>query len=330
MATEIKTWQIIEGKLSLVNSTLSNHGRREKEDLEEWIKSNSEILGNDIAIIGQQVQTKSGPLDFLGIDNNGNTVIIELKREKLAREVLAQVLDYASDVSSWDIEKLGEVCFKFTNQTLLDYLSEKFPQKQIEDISINQVQRLLLVGFSVEEPLGRMIEWLSTNYNLGINAIVLNYVMTKGGDELLSKTVIIPEEVEREKSNKKKFIIEMSNEPGIYDEDVLRQSLKDYLSKNLVSSQRIRDYFLPALLKKDILTRGQMRKEFVKLGAAPDESQAGYFLSLISSQLGHKLKDYLRQVIHYEYPNYPWEKDNFQIVEKYKQLIIELLEELKV
>lgn len=297
--------------------------------MEEWIKSNSEILGNDIAIIGQQVQTKSGPLDFLGIDNNGNVVIIELKREKLPREVLAQVVDYASDVSSWDIEKLGEICQKFTDQSLLDYLSEKFPQKQVEELSINQVQRLLLVGFAVEEPLSRMIEWLSTNYNLGINAIVLSYIKTKSGDELLSKTVIIPEEVEREKSNKKKFIIDMSNEPGTYEILELKENLLKYLSKDIVSSQRIRDYFLPALLKKDMLTREQMRKEFVKSGAAPDERQAGYFLALISNQLGHKWKDYLRQIIHYEFPNYPWEKDNFKINTEYKEIVKEVLDSLK-
>ena len=32
-------------------------------------------------------------------------------------------------------------------------------------------------------------------------------------------------------------------------------------------------------------TREQMREEFVKLGAAEDESQAGYFLALITSVL---------------------------------------------
>jgi len=46
----------------------------------------------------------------LGIDNNGNLVIVELKRDKLARDVLAQAIDYASDVANWDIEKLNEIC----------------------------------------------------------------------------------------------------------------------------------------------------------------------------------------------------------------------------
>lgn len=329
MATEIKTWQIIGGNLTQISTTLADNNRREREHLEQWIKSNPEILGNDIIIIGQQTQTKSGYLDFLGIDDNGNLVIVELKRDKLAREVLAQAIDYASDVATWNIDRLNEHCQNFTGQTLIDLLTEKLPEKQIEDLSINQAQRLLLVGFAVEEPLSRMVEWLSTNYSLGVNAIILKYVKTQGGEELLSRTVIIPEEVEKEKTNKKKFVIAMSNEPGNYEVEILREQLKQYLSKDLFSSQRIRDYFLPALLKKGMITREQMRKEFVKQGVAADESQAGYFLSLISSQLGHKSNDYLRQVISYEFPNYEWEKDNFKIREEYKELAAKVLTELK-
>ncbi|TAK33723.1 MAG: DUF91 domain-containing protein [Saprospiraceae bacterium] len=106
MATEINTWQIVNGKLSQVSSSLAENGRKERDDLEQWIKSNPEILGNDIAIIGEQVQTKSGPLDFLGIDRSGNLVIVELKRDKLPREVLAQAIDYASDISFYEPDQL--------------------------------------------------------------------------------------------------------------------------------------------------------------------------------------------------------------------------------
>jgi len=160
-------------------------------------------------------------------------------------------------------------------------------------------------------------------------AVLLNYIKTPSGDEILSRTVVIPEEVEKQKANKKKFIIEMSNEPGSYDETALESKLIEYLSKNLYSSLRIRDYLLPILLDKEQVTRDELRKEFVRLKAAPDESQAGYFLSLISSQLGHKGKDYLRQVISYEYPNHPWEKDNFRIRPEYKQLVQKVLDKVK-
>lgn len=325
MATEIKSWQIKDGKLVPLESRLADDGKRERDHLEQWIKSNPLILGDDIAIIGEQVQTTSGPLDFLGIDTGGNTVVVELKRDKLPREALVQAIDYASDIADWDVDRFREICQAYTNQTLEDFLQERFEGLSVDDLVINQTQRLLLVGFGVEDSLARMIEWLSDKYSVGINAIMLRYVKTTGGDELLSRMVMIPEEIEKQRVNKKKFIIEMSNEPGNYDDQTLKIKLVEYLSKNLYSSQRIRDYFLPLLLEKGMITRDQLRKEFVRLKAAPDESQAGYFISLISNQLGHKWKDYLRQIVAYDFPNHPWEKDDFQIREEYRELVREVL-----
>ena len=110
MATEIKTWQIVNGKLTAVDTALKDEGRTEPYDLEPWLASNPEIIGTDILIIGRQVMTKSGPIDLLGVDRSGNTVIIEIKRDELPREALAQAIDYASDVAEWTAEKIGEIC----------------------------------------------------------------------------------------------------------------------------------------------------------------------------------------------------------------------------
>jgi hypothetical protein len=327
MATEIKTWQIVNDKLTAVDSSLPESNRKEKEDLELWIKDKPEILGDDIAVIGEQVQTKSGPLDFLGIDNKGNLVIVELKRDQLPREALAQAIDYASDISTWEIDKLSEVCQAFTKQSLEDFFSKRFPDTSIEELGINQAQRLLLVGFSIEEPLSRMIEWLSSEYSIGVNAIILKYIKTSSGDELLSRTVIIPEEVEREKTNRMKFVIDKSNEPGNYDEATLKEKLTQYLSQDLDTAKRIRDYILPVLLKNEVTTREDMRKEFIKMGVA-SESQAGYFLVHISSQLGLRRNDYLRQVIAYGFPTNSWEKDNFSIRAEYRELVKAVLDDL--
>jgi len=329
MVTEIKSWQIVDGKLVPVTNSLAEADKKEKEDLEKWIKSNPAILGEDIAIIGEQVQTASGPMDFLGVDNSGNTVVVELKRDRLPREALVQAIDYASDVSDWELGRFREICENFTKMPFEEYFQQKFSGINLEDLAINQAQRLLLVGFSIDESLGRMIEWLSDKYSIGINAVLLKYVKTKNGDEILSRTVIIPESVEKQKANKKKFIIETSDEPGTYDEKTLKEKLIGYLTKNLWSAQRIREYLLPILLENGQVSRDYLRKEFVKRGVAPDESQAGYFLSLISGQLGYKWNDYLRQIITYSYPNHPWEKDNFKIREEYLTLVQGVIDSIK-
>lgn len=330
MAKEIKAWEIINGELKEIDGSLVDADRREKDHLEKWIKTNPKILGENIFIIGQQIYTKSGVLDFLGIDNSGNLVIVELKRDKLPREVLTQAIDYASDVATWDMDKLSEICLAYSGQSLEDYVSENFEGVLLEDLVINKTQRLLLVGFSIEEPLSRMIEWLSSNYDLSVNALILKYIMTSTGSELLSKTAIISEEVEKAKANKRSFKISMSDEPGNYPTEELKELLISYFSKKIYSAVRIKNIILPYLLEHNKkVNREEIKNEFVRLNAAENLTQAGQILSVISNQLGQKEKDFLRQIISYEYPNNTWEKDNFYLKDEYKDMVEDIIQELK-
>ncbi len=74
MATRIKTWQIVDGKLQPVEASLAQAGRTEAKDLEAWLASEPSVLGQDLILIGRQVMTQSGPLDLLAIDRSGNLV----------------------------------------------------------------------------------------------------------------------------------------------------------------------------------------------------------------------------------------------------------------
>ncbi len=291
-------WEIVDGQLKEINTTLADHGRKEKDDLEQWLKTEIKILGDDIRIIGEQVYTSSGPLDYLGIDSKGNLVVIELKRDRLARVALAQAIDYASDLDGWDSDRISEVCTNYTGQSLDDFIAESFEEIDIENFIINDTQRILLVGFSIDGSLIRMIEWLSEKYDLAINAVVLKYIKTSSGNELISRIAIIPEEIEKEKVNKKKYKIEMSDERGNYKEEKLIELLVKYLEADLWSSRRIRQLMLPLLLESEgVVTREELKKKFMEVGGVlggNDAKQAGLFIALISNQLGQKKKDYLR------------------------------------
>lgn len=330
MGVEIKTWQISNGKLISIDTELKNEGRTEPYDLEPWLASNPEIIGTDIMIIGRQVMTKSGPIDLLGVDKSGNTIIIEIKRDELPRECLAQAIDYASDVAEWTVERLSDVCSKYIKKKFEDVFNEEFPDVDLENVNLNSTQRIVLVGFSIEASLERMIEWLSDSYGVNINAVVLSYVKTKGGDELLARTSVISEEMEQERSRKqKRFEIPMSDEPGSHNTQQLKQLLINYLARERVTNRRMRDILFPALLKTKILSRDQLKKAFVEFDQSYDESKVGYYLTLVSSQLGMKKNDFLRQVVAYEYPRHHWEKDNFSVREQYRSLVEEVLDELK-
>lgn len=330
MGTEIRTWQVVDGKLTPIDAALKDEGRTEPYDLEPWLASNPEIIGADIVVIGRQVMTGSGPIDLLAVDRSGNTVVVEIKRGELPRQSLAQAIDYASDVAQWTVERLSEVCSEYLQKSLEEAFHEAFPDVDLEAVNLNSAQRIALVGFSIEASLERMIEWLSEAYGVNINAIVLSYVKTKGGEELLTRTSIISEEIEQERTRKqRKFEIPMSDEPGAYDVQQLRQLLLAYFSRDRVTNSRMRDILLPACLKTKVLTRDQLKRAFIAFDSSYDESKIGYYLTQISVQLGMKKNDFLRQVLAYGYPRHRWEKDNFSIKEPYRDLVGEVLEELK-
>ena len=70
--------------------------------LEDWLENSPWALIQDELIlwIGRQTSAndEEGTIfpDLLGIDAEGNLVIVELKRDKAPREVVAQLLEYAA------------------------------------------------------------------------------------------------------------------------------------------------------------------------------------------------------------------------------------------
>ena len=297
-----------------------------EKDLEKWIKECPEVLGQDMLIIGEQTHTKSGPLDFLAIDKYGNLVIIELKRGNLPRDVIAQAIDYVSDVASWDLDKINEICLKFTGELLEDHLNENFEEIDLENLNINETQRILLVGFSLDEALERMIEWLSNNYNVSINALIFKFIKTQNGDKLIARTMIISEEVEKERSKKAGKKIPTSDKRPNYDKVSLEELLKNYFTDNRKTPQRIKNVLLPLCLKHSVVTRDMIKKELTQDAneTVVEEGKAGLILTTISREIGMANRDYLRQIICYDKPN-PWEKENYRIVEDYRDLVKKLI-----
>jgi hypothetical protein len=324
MATEIKVWQIINETLEPIETSMLEEKRLEK-DLENWIKTHPEILGENILVIGEQVSTSGGVIDFLGIDKEtGDLIIIELKRDRLGRDALAQAIDYASEVASWTEEDINERINK-----KLELIIDENLNLEDSNINLNQNQKILLVGFSMEDRLQRMIDWLSEKYGMSINAVLLKYVKTKNGEELIARTMVIPEEIEKERAEKQRgqIKIQLSDEPGNYNIDELKKLLLKYLSEDRPVPKRIRTILLPLCLEHPIVTRNMIKEELLKRGEAEDETSAGKIITTISREIGIEKRDYLRQILRYDKIS-EHQKENYRISEEYKQLVKEILSEL--
>jgi RecB family endonuclease NucS len=65
--------------------------------LEEQITKDISILNANWLLIGRQVYTDFGKyIDLLAVDATGSIIVIELKKHKTPRDVVAQSIDYAA------------------------------------------------------------------------------------------------------------------------------------------------------------------------------------------------------------------------------------------
>ncbi|MGL1902544.1 MAG: hypothetical protein OCC49_10440 [Fibrobacterales bacterium] len=79
----------------------------ERTHIEEWVRSNPEMLGENLLVLSiefDRFKTSNDRLDILAVDQSGNLVVIELKRDSFAGYADLQAIRYAAMVSSMTID----------------------------------------------------------------------------------------------------------------------------------------------------------------------------------------------------------------------------------
>ena len=142
--------------------------------LEDWIEADGSILGLDILIIGRQVKTGfGGRIDLLGIDRQGDAVILELKRDKSPRDVVAQVLDYAAWVVNLTARDIDAIAGAYLKNGLADAFRSQFNASLPE--SINMDHSMIIVASELDEASERIVQYLATNHGVNVNAIFFSF-----------------------------------------------------------------------------------------------------------------------------------------------------------
>ncbi|MDQ3002640.1 MAG: endonuclease NucS [Fibrobacterota bacterium] len=200
MAFNITLWRVEQNKIKeLSKAKLENENK-----LETWIVEDPSILGSDILLIGRQVITEfGGRIDLLGIDRQGDVIVIELKRDRTPREIVAQVLDYASWINNLDEIKINEIASNFLGKELSKAFEEWFSDGLPENINSNH--KMVIVASNLDDSSERIIHYLSSEYGININAIFFNFFKT-GTEEILGRAWLVdPEKVQEQFESKKKL-----------------------------------------------------------------------------------------------------------------------------
>jgi len=191
MAVQHGIWKIGEKPMVVKQIKLDT-----EQLLEEQIVHDISILNANWLLIGRQVRTDFGKyIDLLALDANGSVIIIELKRDKTPREVVAQALDYASWVVGIEAGKLVDI-YQDLNEKKSDSLENAFKQKfgsSLSDVELNASHQMLVVAAELDASTERIINYLNDHTAAPINAVFFT-VFQDGENQYLSRSWMIPPE----------------------------------------------------------------------------------------------------------------------------------------
>ena len=194
MSDQIRLWEISKDKLNEITESKLDLEFR----LETWLDNDISILADDLLVIGRQVITDyGGKLDLLCIDRNGDLVIVELKKDKTAREVIAQALDYASWVKDLSNERVREIANAYlltkNGSNLEDAFCDKF-SSEFPDI-LNYQHNIIIVAAQIDSSSERIIKYLSETYGVRINVATFQYFCDSSGRELVARKFLMEAEI---------------------------------------------------------------------------------------------------------------------------------------
>ena len=193
MPTEIKLWKIEDDSPRPVDRDKLNLESR----LEDWIRRDISLVNDDLLVIGQQVPTEhTGDIDLLAIDSEANLVILELKRDRTPRDIVAQTLDYASHVQNLGLSDIQEIAASsdfFDGKSLEEAFREKFGFGLPG--SVNHAHRMYIVASSLDSSTERIVGYLSETHGVDINVATFAYFKADDGRELLGRSFLLDEGV---------------------------------------------------------------------------------------------------------------------------------------
>lgn len=172
--------------------------------LENWLESNPDgiIEEGRILIIGRQVVTNFGGfIDLLGIDREGDLIVLELKRDRTPRETIAQSLEYASFVERLDTLQLEEILRSYLNDeslSLAEHHREYFELQSDEAIAFNKDQRIVIVGQRVTPEIRQTSRFLRSK-GIRVTCVEFTFFQANEGNRLLSQEIIVGRESEKPK-----------------------------------------------------------------------------------------------------------------------------------
>lgn len=190
----------------LSNEKIQGKNLEDKEkNLQELLANNPQLLQQNqdqpLKLVGREIKLNSGDIDILFLNSEGRIVIVEVKLAKnpeIEREIIGQIVDYASSLMLLKFEELDErtggnlsSVLKGLTKTEPEYKQKKeYCEKTIRNGSF----RLIIAVDSAPNPLLR--EWLyqSAHTKLELRLVTIQKYSLNAEEEILVSNVLVSQE----------------------------------------------------------------------------------------------------------------------------------------
>ena len=207
---EVKIWAVDDASNVV---SLASKGQTDTEALlEETLVRNPGLLMPGLTLVGRQTPTPGGPLDLLGVDEDGRLVVFELKRGTLSRDAVAQVIDYASYLDAMELDKLAEYISEKSGAHGIDEIEDFqdwYNSRGFGELESLKPLRLFLVGLGADDRTERMVRFLAENSGMDISLLTF-HGFAYDGRTLLARQVEVEgaAEPERRSARRRRSVAE--------------------------------------------------------------------------------------------------------------------------
>ena len=185
MTIRTALWKVSAQPQALIEAQLPS-----EKMLEDMIVAAPKMLSDEWMLIGRQVGTGvGGIIDLLAVAPDSSLVLIELKRDRTPRDVVAQAIDYAAWVEKLKPEDIAGIYGRFApGKNLAAEFQKTFGLSLDEDL-LNQSHQIVIVSSSLDPSTERIVAYLAER-DIPINVLCFQ-IFGNGNEQLLSRAWLL-------------------------------------------------------------------------------------------------------------------------------------------
>ena len=241
-----------DGFVKIDATTFIDEGIKETSDIQNALKKQIDVIDPNILIISEEFAEWDGSkkrIDLLGINNNGEIIIIELKRTETGDHMDLQAVRYAAMISILTFSNAVDIYKKYLLKINSDLNAEDELNDFIGDNKSNFASdvKIILVSSNFSKELTTSVMWLNDR---DLNISCYRFAPYKLDSEILidvQRIIPIPEaesyqiKVKQQKEEKREILqnsrdytkYTYNNESGLSKRELVLKLWLHYKSNNI-------------------------------------------------------------------------------------------------